>query len=138
MASSSERIARVNATPFMQTSHFTITWQEGDEARGELAVHPESLNPHGFVHGGVLTGLADTVAGVAATSRGGRCVTVSSVMNYLRPAVGSRIFCRAEPVRVGKTISVFDTRLTDETGRLVATGTFTFHLDRSLPAPTDG
>lgn len=138
MASSSDRIARINATPFMQTSHFTITWQEGDCARGELAVHPESLNPHGFVHGGILTGLADTVAGFAAASRGGRCVTVSSTMNYLRPAVGSLIACSVEPVRVGKTICVFDASLTDEVGRLVAKGTFTFHLDRDAPAPVTG
>ena len=138
MASSSERIARLNATPFMQASHISITWQEGDRARGELSVHPESLNPHGFVHGGVLTGLADTVSGSAAASRGGRCVTASSTMNYLRPAVGSRIYCSAEPVRVGKTICVFDASLTDEAGRLVAKGTFTFHLDRDAPAPLEG
>ena len=138
MASFSDRAARVNATPFMQASHITITHLEEDRARGELAVHPESLNPHGFVHGGVLTGLADTIAGAAASSRGGRCVTVNNSMSYLRPATGNRIFCVAGPVRVGKNICVFDNSLTDEGGRLVAKGTFTFHLDRDLPAPLEG
>ena len=138
MASFSERIARLNAAPFMQVNHISVTSLEEDRASGELTVCPESLNPHGFVHGGVLTGLADTVAGVAAASRGGRCVTVSSTMNYLRPATGSKIFCAAQPVRVGKTICVFDAALTDEEDRLVAKGTFTFHLDRSQPTPSEG
>ena len=137
MASFSELAARINDTPFMRASHIRVTHLEQDRARGILAVHPESLNPHGFVHGGVLTALADTLGGVAASTRGGRCVTVNNTMSYLRPAVGSRIYGSVTPVRVGRTITVLDISLTDDQGRLVAKGTFTFHLDRDEPGPMD-
>lgn len=137
MASFSELAARINDTPFMRASHIRVTHLEQDRARGVLEVRPESLNPHGFVHGGMLTALADTLGGVAASTRGGRCVTVNNTMSYLRPAVGSRIYGEVTPVRVGRTITVMDTSLTDEEGRLVAKGTFTFHLDRSQPGPIE-
>ena len=137
MASFSELAARINDTPFMRASHIRVTHLELDRARGVLEVHPESLNPHGFVHGGMLTALADTLGGVAASTRGGRCVTVNNTMSYLRPAVGSRIYGEVTPVRVGRTITVMDASLTDEEGRLVAKGTFTFHLDRSQPGPIE-
>ena len=125
-------LRRINHTPFMRASHITITALEGDRAAGELEVLPGMLNHHGFVHGGVLTMLADTVAGTAAGARGGRCVTLDNTMHYLRPAVGGRIFCAAEPVRVGRTISTVDASLTDQEGRQVARGTFTFHINRGL------
>ena len=32
-------------------------------AKGELTVGPDSINPHGNVHGGALSTLADTVGG---------------------------------------------------------------------------
>lgn len=126
----SERIYRGNERPFMSALHITLTHLERDYAEGELEIQPDSLNPHGYVHGGCLTALADTVAGNAAASRGGYCVTINNTMNYLRPATGTKIRCTAKPQRVGRTVSVFDAVLTDDQDRTVATGTFTFHLER--------
>ena len=47
-------------------------------------------------------------------------------MQYLAPAKGARIFCTATPKKLGRTVQVYDAALTDETGRLVASGTYTF------------
>lgn len=134
MVSFNKLLARINAGTFMCTHHLAITRLEKDCAEGELEVWPDTLNPHGFVHGGALTALADTVAGVAASTRGGRCVTLNQFMSYLRPATGRKILCRASPQRVGRTVSVFNVTLTDSEGRMVATGTFTFHVDRTADA----
>ena len=125
-------IRYINDIAFMRASHITMTQLETDYAAGEMEVTDEKLNHHGFLHGGMLTMLADSIAGAAAGSRGGRCVTLDNTMHYLRPATGRRIFCSASPVRVGRTVSTFEALLTDEEGRTVAKGTFTFHINRGI------
>ncbi|MBO5339680.1 MAG: PaaI family thioesterase [Oscillospiraceae bacterium] len=107
----------------------TVTCSRAGYAEGVLEVRPTSLNPHGTIHGGCLYTLADTVAGTAAVGAGGlSCVTVSGTMEFLRPATGKRIACVATPKKEGRTLSVMQVVLTNETGKTVATGTFTFML----------
>ena len=131
MDSYSKLFERVNAPgEFAGVNHIRVTVIREDYAEGELTVGPDSLNPHGIVHGGCLSTLADTVGGVAASTRGGKCVTLNNTMNYLAPATGAVIRCAARPQKVGRTVSVFDTVLTDEAGRTVATGTYTFYVKR--------
>lgn len=62
---------------------------------------------HGFVHGGVLSYLADN----ALTFAGGTALRVPVLtgefkINYVRPAVGDRLVARAEAVHVGKSQAV--------------------------------
>ena len=87
---------------------------------------PSSLNPMGIVHGGALVTLADTVCGTAAFTTGHMCVTLDCSMQYLAPASGARITCTATPRKLGKTVLVYEAVLTDDTGRTVATGVYTF------------
>ena len=100
-------------------------------AQGVLEVGPNSINPHGKVHGGALATLADTVGGCCACSKGGLCVTSSSTMEFLRPADGPRIFCTATPKKMGYHLSVIQVELTNVSGETVATGTFTFFMSHS-------
>ena len=99
--------------------------------RATAGPREHSLNPHGIVHGGALAALADTVGGAAtfAAYRRG-CVTVNYSMNFLRPAWGSnrKIRCRAQAVKLGRTLSVFGMSLTDDEGMEVASGNFTFYI----------
>lgn len=113
-------------------NHVELTRVALDYAEGVLHVRPESMNYIDVVHGGCLAILADTVAGVAACSRGRGCVTVNYAFQFLRQAKGSTIRCVATPVKVGKTLSVFRVELTDEDRTLVAAGDFTFHLTGDL------
>lgn len=62
---------------------------------------------HGFVHGGVLSYLADnalTYAGGTALQQ--PVVTSEFKINYLRPAVGERLVARAHAVHTGKSQAV--------------------------------
>lgn len=98
-------------------------------AQGELTIMRHSLNPLGIVHGGCLATLADTVAGVAVyVATGSMCVTVNYTLNFLRPALGTgeKIYCRAMPEKLGRTLCVYRVSLTDDGGGEVAVGTFTF------------
>ncbi len=114
---------------FFGHNGMTITSVKDGRAEGDLEISPHSLNIHGFVHGGCLATLADTVSGCAvfsATRR--RCVTVNYNLNFLVPAYGSTIHCSATPQKIGRTLCVYDTVLTDDQDHLVASGTFTFYL----------
>ena len=73
-----------------------------------LNITDEIKQQHGFVHGGVLSYLADnalTFAGGAALGGGG-VVTNEMKINYLRPAVGERLIARAEVIYAGRTQAV--------------------------------
>ena len=56
--------AAVNAPhQFSYENGIVVTEARADYGRGVLTVGPDSINPHGQVHGGALATLADTVAG---------------------------------------------------------------------------
>ena len=116
---------------FSYESGVLVTRVEPGFAQGVLEVGPNSINPHGKVHGGALATLADTVGGCCACSKGGLCVTSSSTMEFLRPADGPRIFCTATPKKMGYHLSVIQVELTNVSGETVATGTFTFFMSHS-------
>lgn len=126
-----------NVRSFNRHNNIRITRLEEHYAEGELTVTPDSLNRWGFVHGGCLFSLADTVGGVAATTEGKSTVTLDCGFHFLRPANGSKIKCAARAVKVGQTVAVFRCTLTDDQDCTVAEGDFTFYftgssLDRLL------
>ena len=64
---------------------------------------------HGFVHGGVVSMIADSAAGYAAMSVAPADASVLSVefkMNMLAPADGDRLIARGEVVKAGRTLIV--------------------------------
>lgn len=113
---------------FAYESGIFVTHSRPGYGEGVLEIRTTSLNPHGTVHGGCLYTLADTVAGTAACARGASCVTVSGTLEFLRPATGKTIRCVATPKKEGKTLSVMQVVLTNDAGKEVATGTFTFFM----------
>jgi acyl-CoA thioesterase len=113
---------------FSYENGIVITRVEPGLAEGVLHVGPNSYNPHGRVHGGALVTLADTVGGSCACSNGGSCVTSGCSMEFLRPAGGSAIYCKATPKKLGRSLSVIAVELSDDEGKVVATGTYTFFM----------
>ena len=57
----------------------------------ELPVDENHEQQHGFVHGGVISYVADNTLTFAAGSILGDCVTSEFKLNYVRPAVGSSL-----------------------------------------------
>lgn len=72
-----------------------------------IDVAPHLLQQHGFVHGGVLSYLADnaiTFAGGLAMK--GNALTSEFKINYVRPAKGTRVIARAQAKSAGKRQAV--------------------------------
>ena len=75
----------------------------------DLAVREELTQQHGFVHGGVLASLADTVAGYAAFSlmpADAAPLTVEYKLNILRPGGGALVRARGEVIKPGRTLTI--------------------------------
>ncbi len=96
-------------------------------ARVTKTVEEKDLNPLDRPHGGVYFSMADTAAGSAMASHGYVAVTMESSFHFLRAArLGDLLTAEATEVKFGRTIGVYDVRVTDPRGALIGTGTFTF------------
>lgn len=80
-------------------------FREG-EAVLSLRVKDGLKQQHGFVHGGVVSYLADNALTYAGGSVLGDSVTSEFKINYLRPATGEKLVARASVVSAGKRQAV--------------------------------
>jgi uncharacterized protein (TIGR00369 family) len=88
------------------------------------------------LHGGVIAALADTcgtAAALAAIGATGFIATVSMQINYLAVAETS-VTATGVCIKPGQRIQVSEVKITDESGRLVASATVT-SMQPSAPAP---
>lgn len=76
-----------------------------------IAVKPEITQHHGFVHGGVVTALADTASSWAAATVAGDVVTSTLSMQFLAPARGERVRAVASVLRSGRRLVSVETRV---------------------------
>ena len=72
-----------------------------------LQLEDHHMNTGGRVHGGVLTSLADTAAGVAVRSvrpEGKLSATTDLSISFIRPPLGKSIEAQAEVIHAGKRL----------------------------------
>jgi uncharacterized protein (TIGR00369 family) len=80
---------------------------------------PELLQQHGFFHGGVTAYLIDNATTIAAGTmckKGRAPITAGFTLNFLSPAVGDKLICRARVVKPGNAISVVNAEVFCVTG----------------------
>ncbi len=74
---------------------------------------------HGFFHGGIVASLLDSAAGYAAYSlypKDSTVLTVEYKVNFLKPAMGDRLFASARVIKPGKTLYICQADAYVETG----------------------
>ena len=82
----------------------------------ELDIREELLQQYGFVHGGVVSHLADnTLTLAAATVVGPGVITSGFTIDCLRPATGAVLRADAQVVRAGRTRVVCRCEVTSTT-----------------------
>jgi len=96
---------------------------EKDRVVAELEIRPELLTTTGAVHGGTLMAFADTI-GAAGTvvnlGEGQSTATLESKTNFFAAARSGTVRAEATPLHKGKRTHVWQTRVTDATGRLLS------------------
>jgi len=109
-----------------------------DFARIRLDIRPEHANGFGFVHGGVLLTLLDTVSGFAGIHADDDadpvgCFTVALNTKFISPAQSGSLVAEAHAQGGGKSIFFTYAEIRDDAGKLVATGDGTFRYRRLPP-----
>jgi uncharacterized protein (TIGR00369 family) len=82
-----------------------------------------SLQHHGFIHGGIITTLADTAAGLSGFSvledAEQTCITVELKINFLRPA-DTDVFCIGKMLKENRSFMVTTGEVLNMDGKLCA------------------
>jgi 1,4-dihydroxy-2-naphthoyl-CoA hydrolase len=110
--------------PFSDLMGVEILEREKTRVVGRLVVRPDLCTSGGILHGGAYMAFADAlgaIGGVLNLATGMRTTTLESKTNFLRGApVGSVVTGEATPLHVGRRSSVWQTRLTNAEGKLLA------------------
>ena len=120
-------------SPFDEHLGVRLTEASPERVVALLPVTPKLHQPFCIVHGGVFTTLVETVASVgaslwAAAQAGvppGADAPVTGISNhtdFLRAVSGGQLRAEGVPLQRGRTLQLWEVRITDERGRLVAHG----------------
>jgi uncharacterized protein (TIGR00369 family) len=97
-----------------------------DEVTAELEIDHRHHQAYGIVHGGVYSGLIETVSSVGAAIWAWRnrlsVVGVENNTSFLRAVRDGKIFATARPLMRGRRTQLWEASVTDGAGQLVAQG----------------
>jgi uncharacterized protein (TIGR00369 family) len=97
---------------------------ERGRVRMLLPLRDELLAPNGYLHAGVLVGLADSACGygcIASLPEGAYgFTTIELKTNFLGTALAGTLSCTSELVHGGRTTQVWDATVTNEAGKTLA------------------
>jgi uncharacterized protein (TIGR00369 family) len=106
-----------------------------------MALQPAEYhyNPIGSVHGGIIATVLEAAlaAAIRTTLPAGRaCITVELKVCYVRALIAATgaVVAEGRVVNAGRQVALADGRLTDGTGRLIATASSTCMVQEAAPA----
>jgi uncharacterized protein (TIGR00369 family) len=108
--------------------------QDDGVAVVEMTPTPDMANSAGFVHGGMISALADSAMGRSLrTLKPGvvRSMSFDLKLSFINAAkVGETLRATGKVVHAGRRTAVTECRVEDTAGRLVATASATFAITR--------
>jgi uncharacterized protein (TIGR00369 family) len=121
----SETAARPSTgMPFSDLMGVEIVTREKDRVVGRMLVREDLCTSGGILHGGAYMAFADAlgaIGGVLNLPPNARTTTLESKTNFLRGApAGSTVTGEATPLHIGRRSSVWQTRITNDEGKLMA------------------
>ncbi len=119
--------------PFANSIGLRLTAMSDGHCEGEIPITPALFNPIGSIHGGVYYTLADTVGGCAARTRDQIPTTLEGKLNHIRAATkkDKKLIAKGDVIHFGQKTIVSSVVITNESGRTLAAGLFTFYaLDK--------
>jgi uncharacterized protein (TIGR00369 family) len=125
--------ARMSIDPLTISEHYKGTLAEllgirvveaaPDRVVAELTIRDELTTVGGSLHGGTLMALADTIGATATMLNlpaGAGTTTIESKTNFFAGARAGIVRAESTPLHRGKRTMVWQTRVTDESGRLLS------------------
>ncbi len=109
---------------FFETLGIQVIEATPQRVVAEMAVRPELTTVGGRLHGGAIMSLADSVgaygAYLALPKDAAGTTTIESKTNFFAGASTGVVRAEAVPLHVGGRTSVWQTRITNDAGRLVS------------------
>jgi 1,4-dihydroxy-2-naphthoyl-CoA hydrolase len=135
-----DTIEQLNQTalPFARLIGLRLTSAAPDRITAELEVREELCTIPPVLHGGALMAFADTLGAYATMlnlSGGCSTTTIESKTNFFAPAPsGTKVLGECVPVHRGRRTMVWQTRITNAAGKLLALVTQTQMVLEAGPA----
>jgi uncharacterized protein (TIGR00369 family) len=102
----------------------TVTVAEPERVVAEMTIREELCTSGEMAHGGAIMAFADTVGALATVvnlREGQGTTTLESKTNFFAGSpVGTRLIAEAMPLHRGRRTQVWETRISNQQGRLVA------------------
>ena len=96
---------------------------------GKMPVDNRTVQPYGLLHGGASAVLAETLGSIAGGMQVDRTtknvVGVEINCNHLRIVNNGSVYGKATPVKIGKTIQVWNIEIKNDHGEMVAVSRLT-------------
>ena len=110
--------------PFMEYNNIEICSISPEHSVVKAVITPDSKNPYGMVHGGLLYTMMDCVSGITARADDNNYVTQSVYVNYLSNVTDQDVvYAEGTVVRRGGKVTVIHAIARTEDGKLLADGT---------------
>lgn len=94
-----------------------------DEVKASMPVNENTVQPFGILHGGASVALAETLASIGAWLQTGDSQTAVGVeinANHIRAiSKGENVIGTAKPVKTGRKVQVWETKIHTDEGKLV-------------------
>lgn len=114
-----------DSMPFSNLMGVEVAEAGAEAVRGSLLVRDDLCTAGGILHGGAIMAFADALGAIGAfltLPQGAKgTTTIESKTNFLGAApLGATVLGEAMPVKIGRTLSVWQTRISTGDGRQVA------------------
>lgn len=114
------------ASVFVRGAGLVIDAVTGTRVVGHIDLGPEHHTPWGVVHGGVYTAAIESAASIGASTAvaetGQFAVGVHNATDFLRAMTEGRVDLEAVPAQQSRVQQLWDVRITNSEGKLVARG----------------
>jgi uncharacterized protein (TIGR00369 family) len=118
----------INNLPFgwVKDQGIVIRSASADEVTCEIEITDRHYQGYGIVHGGVHSGMIETLASIGAAivahPRGQRVVGLENSTSFIRAVRSGKLTGTAKPVTRGRHSQVWEAWIRDAEGKLVARG----------------
>jgi uncharacterized protein (TIGR00369 family) len=119
----------LRSLPFAQLIGMRLVDLQPGEAVIAVDMRDDLRQPSGVLHGGVAAALIDTAMAFAVRTRlerEAKTATIDLTIHYLRPHWSGVATCTARVLRAGNRIFAVTADVTNEEGKLIATGLSTY------------
>jgi uncharacterized protein (TIGR00369 family) len=118
-----EEVTRRHAGALPELLGIRFVEASPDRLVAELTIRDDLRTIGGALHGGTIMALADTVGATATVLNlppGATTTTLESKTNFFAAGRAGVVRAESTPLHRGKRTQVWQTRITDESGRLLA------------------